>query len=252
MSPPSKLFDFDKLTSSNYASWAGNMKAAFRASHSWKLVSGVEKRPRDIPGRAAVAADAATGAPAIPAVSPITADPAKVEAWDDKELRDAKYTLETLDDELGSVALIRALRRDEFSNLRSALVLTTELTMEDMKEVLIAEEAQSKQSESSLAMVAATKPAQPVKCAFCDKDNHSTDTCYAMQRAKEERKEEKKEKKKGRRGKGSANTADAKETTSTNTQPAQAQSAQNASTTPDFTDPTSISNISENNAQSWD
>ncbi|PAV20599.1 hypothetical protein PNOK_0322600 [Pyrrhoderma noxium] len=92
--------------------------------------------------------------------------------------RQKKFTLESLDDELASMALLKGLPTEKYSNLRTSLLMTTKLSMSNLVQALTLEEANINQSASDLAQRAFTKPinvkASKVskQCTFCGRNGH--------------------------------------------------------------------------------
>ena len=179
--------NFEKLNSSNYPTWSGEMEAWFRASGLWKVVSGSAKcpslssPPKESEQQAYDAweakADKAAGWLFLMVESDqrihfngIQDDPVKMwdalqsvhlqkrpgtrfNAYDDlfsirkqedeflqsllnrvdecmkkiKNLRPSPFSLTQLDEELASMALIRALPAEEFSSFTSSLLLMDKL-----------------------------------------------------------------------------------------------------------------------------
>ena len=60
---PKSVHSVTKLTSTNYATWKGEMKAYLRVKGLWLLVNGTETRPTDVEGAAKwdIKADKAAG-----------------------------------------------------------------------------------------------------------------------------------------------------------------------------------------------
>ena len=75
----------------------------------------------------------------------------KASLIDIQALRDSGFTLESLDDELASMALLKGLPTEKYSNLRTSLLMTTKLSISDLVQALALEEANTNQSASDLA-----------------------------------------------------------------------------------------------------
>lgn len=119
-------------------------------------------------------------------------------------LRPDKFTLSDLDDELQSMAMIRALT-PEFSSFRSSLMMQSTITRESLatafrveetnrsRDAAIAASAAPAGSPSALAVTPQSKSSttssskspnqskktKPAKhCSYCDKSNHDIDHCF--------------------------------------------------------------------------
>ena len=155
----------------------------------------------------------------------------KASLIDIQALRDSGFTLESLDDELASMALLKGLPTEKYSNLRTSLLMTTKLSMSDLVQALALEEANTNQSASDLAQRAFVKPINTKaskaskQCTFCGRNGHELSQCFDMKNASKKRKDELKNNK----GKGKQEEAKAVED-------ATAEFAGNASTS-DFTNP---------------
>ncbi|PAV16585.1 retrotransposon unclassified [Pyrrhoderma noxium] len=155
----------------------------------------------------------------------------KASLIDIQALRDSRFTLESLDDELASMALLKGLPTEKYSNLRTSLFMTTKLLMSDLVQALALEEANTNQSTSDLAQRAFVKPSSTKaskaskQCTFCGRNSHKLSQCFDMKNTSKKRKEElKNNKKKGKQEEAKA------------VEDATAEFAGNTSTS-DFTNP---------------
>ncbi|PAV24103.1 hypothetical protein PNOK_0117100 [Pyrrhoderma noxium] len=155
----------------------------------------------------------------------------KASLIDIQALRDSGFTLESLDDELASMALLKGLSTEKYSNLRTSLLITTKLSMSDLVQALALEQANTNQSASDLAQRAFVKPISAKaskaskQCTFYGRNGHELSRCFDMKNASKKRKDELKNNK----GKGKQEEAKAVED-------ATVEFAGNASTS-DFTNP---------------
>nr|GAT43152.1 predicted protein [Mycena chlorophos] len=116
-----------------------------------------------------------------------------------QDLRPSAHTLQDLDDELASIAMIRALP-EEYKSFRSSLFLLPQLDKATVTEAFVLEEADrkaqaKKEQELALAMkaavdaqaaAAAAATGQPSQewCDWCEKGGHTTSACRSLARAK--------------------------------------------------------------------
>ena len=113
------------------------------------------------------------------------------------------YTLANLDDELSSMALIRALPFEAYGNFRSSLLLMADVSYRTVKSAFL-QEARNRQpraSELSMALQAAASfsssnalASNSKHCTFCGMSGHQADSCFKMRDASRQAKEEVKEK----------------------------------------------------------
>ena len=123
-----------------------------------------------------------------------------------KDLRPATFDLATLDDELASMALIRALP-DEFSTFALSLLLQDKLEKTTIHQAFVTEESQRRHRASEApnvasALAATSQPSpssSPIKCAFCGINNHQQDSCTRFLRAQKEAQENVRSNRKGRK-----------------------------------------------------
>ncbi|PAV17669.1 hypothetical protein PNOK_0615500 [Pyrrhoderma noxium] len=137
----------------------------------------------------------------------------KASLIDIQALRDSGFTLKSLDNELASMALLKSLPTEKYSNLRTSLLITTKLSMANLVQALALEEANTNQSASDLAQRAFAKPIN----------------AKASKRLNSNASKKRKEELKNNKGKGKQEEAKAVEDTT-------AEFAGNASTS-DFTNP---------------
>ncbi|EKM73242.1 hypothetical protein AGABI1DRAFT_135259, partial [Agaricus bisporus var. burnettii JB137-S8] len=106
-----------------------------------------------------------------------------------KELRPSSFTLEQLDDELASMALIRALP-DEFSGFTSSLLLMDKLDKTTVHQAFVTEDLQRRKraqdaSGTSQALTARSGSQFATKtCDFCGREGHKFAECKTFERAK--------------------------------------------------------------------
>ena len=136
-----------------------------------------------------------------------------------KELRDAEFTLDKMDNELVCMTLLRALP-DEYSSFASSLQMLDKLEKAKIQEAFVAEELLRNRSNNNRdapsgalsASALATSTPTTITCKFCSLPGHSQSTCHryrtakvtAAQDAKDRAQERRKNRTRG--GKGSANT----------------------------------------------
>ena len=78
----------------------------------------------------------------------------KASLIDIQALRDSGFTLKSLDDELASMALLKGLPTEKYSNLRTSLLMTTKLSMSDLDKLLHLK----KQTQTSLLLILHREP----------------------------------------------------------------------------------------------
>jgi hypothetical protein len=105
------------------------------------------------------------------------------------DLRSSDFDIKKLDEELTSMALIRALS-DEYSGFVSSLLLLDKLDRATIHSAFVTEETQRRRRASDMpSVVTAMVASQPkgtlatVICEFCAKPRHTMQKCYAFQRA---------------------------------------------------------------------
>ncbi|KAF7760482.1 hypothetical protein Agabi119p4_11158 [Agaricus bisporus var. burnettii] len=222
---------FTKLNEENYSTWSGEMEAWLRASGLWRLVSGRQKAPSTSSPVTQAEADAldAFGArldkaagwlylmveqeqrihfqgiqdspvkmwEALEAEESLQSLINRVESSKQKikELRPSSFTLEQLDDELASMALIRALP-DEFSGFTSSLLLMDKLDKTTVHQAFVTEDLQRRKraqdaSGSSQALAARSGSQFATKtCDFCGREGHKFAECKTFERAKSQAQED--------------------------------------------------------------
>jgi len=100
-----------------------------------------------------------------------------------KNLRPVTFTLDHLDDELCSMAMIRALP-EEYSSFTSSLMLLDKLDKATLQQAFHTEETQRRRrAEIEGASIALAKSHHSLHCTFCKKDGHVMKRCYAFIRA---------------------------------------------------------------------
>src|SRR5215469_12690134 len=142
-----------------------------------------------------------------------------------KSLRPADYSLSKLDDELASLALIRALPQSE-SLWTSSLLMSGDITYDKVKTHFATQDTLQKSRGSESAAKALT----PLTCTFCGATSHNEETCYAKQNASRTAKEQVKQrleehaskpKKKGKKKNTAAKTEADEDNTNNNQEQAE-------------------------------
>jgi wobble nucleotide-excising tRNase len=106
-----------------------------------------------------------------------------------KELRPSTLTLDMLDDELASMALIRLLP-EEYSSFTSSLLLMDKLDKTTVHQAFVTEDLQRRKrvqdaSGGSQALAACFGFKNKSKtCDFCGRENHTVDTCKTFESAR--------------------------------------------------------------------
>lgn len=170
-----KLPDIQKPGNSNYPQWAGEVQTWLRAHQLWQLVSG--QTPKPFVNAQLFQALLDKGEALEEAVQAI------------KNLRPASFTLDTLDDELLSMAIIRALP-EEYSHFVTSLMLSDKLEKATILQAFhIAEIQRTKSAAPQVAELAnkatsssfgyrKAKPANNLPCDFCRRTNHVMENCH--------------------------------------------------------------------------
>lgn len=94
-----------------------------------------------------------------------------------QDLRPNDFDLAKLDEELASMAMIRALP-DEFSNFASSLLLMDKLDKATIQQAFVTEESQRRHRASEAPAVASALAASVLKCLFCLMTGHTMDKCH--------------------------------------------------------------------------
>jgi hypothetical protein len=106
-----------------------------------------------------------------------------------KELRPSTFTLDMLDNELASMALIRSLP-EEYSSFTSSLLLMDKLDKTTVHQAFVTEDLQCRKrvqdaSGGSQALAARFGFKNKSKtCDFCGRENHTVDTCKTFESAR--------------------------------------------------------------------
>lgn len=106
-----------------------------------------------------------------------------------RDLRPKDFTLDKLDEELASMALIRALPSEEFSSFTSSLLLMDKLDKTAVHQAFVTEDIQRRRrvqdaGTTSTAFSARSQPPPSSrKCDFCLKTGHTQDKCWAFEAA---------------------------------------------------------------------
>jgi hypothetical protein len=127
-------------------------------------------------------------------------------AQDIKALRPSNFTLNDLDHELLSMALICALPT-EYNSFASSLLLLDSLNIDKLKAAFVNEESQrnARQSDSALAFQSSSVS---TTCHFCGIPGHSEQTCFKKKAASEKAKHDRGKRQSGK-GKKSQNAKEA-------------------------------------------
>ncbi|KZT19255.1 hypothetical protein NEOLEDRAFT_1235017, partial [Neolentinus lepideus HHB14362 ss-1] len=134
---------------------------------------------------------------------------------DIRALRPRDFTIESLDNDLASMALIRALP-SEYNNFVSSLLLLDSLDLSKLQSAFQNEESQrfarGVDSSPSLAMAAGTPStsSQGVRCTFCDWEGHTEANCKFKENAVKTQKAKTADRRQERRG-GKKKAQNAKE-----------------------------------------
>ena len=105
-----------------------------------------------------------------------------------RDLRTTAFTLDKLDDELGAMALIRALPED-YNSFVSSLLLKDDLDKAAVQIAFVREDNQRRrrQEESpAIGTALAASSSSSTICAFCGSSGHSQDVCRQYARAKDQ------------------------------------------------------------------
>jgi len=109
-----------------------------------------------------------------------------------KDLRPDSFSITQLDDELASMAMIRALP-EEFSGFSSSLLLKDNLDKATVQQAFVTEETQRRRCANDTPTVGtafkAVSSDTVVKCDFCGMHRHTIDKCYAYIAAQKSAKE---------------------------------------------------------------
>jgi len=118
-----------------------------------------------------------------------------------QNLRPKGFSLDELDEELASMAMIRSLP-DDYSSFVSSLLLMDKLKKDIIHQAFHTEETQRRrraETEDSTSTALNISNSSSGNCGFCDKPGHTMDKCYKYQRAqKDARKPRSKNKDKAR------------------------------------------------------
>jgi hypothetical protein len=197
----SKSNSVTKLTSSNYPTWKGEMKAYLRVKGLWLLVNGSETRPtsdNDLQAKWDVKADKAAGELYLACfveqrmhIDAVQDDPVKIwttlasihlqqrpgahfNAWDEFSIR--KQPDESL---------------SKYSHFASSLMLLKSLDKSELQAAFLAEESQRRRrpegpgGDAALFTASTTCHCCPgVTCYFCEQPGHCTHKCQAFKQAK--------------------------------------------------------------------
>ena len=103
-----------------------------------------------------------------------------------QDLRPTAFTLNDLDDELHSMALIRSLP-DEYKSLAQSLMLLDDLNKNTIREAFLAEETNSRRraeqsiaGTSDLALVSFNNSKNDQECDFCGFKGHTSADCRKL------------------------------------------------------------------------
>jgi len=109
-----------------------------------------------------------------------------------RELLPSDFTLEKLDEELASMACIRALPQD-YGSFISSLLLKDTLDKAAVYQAFVTEEIQCCRHAADSAQMAMATSAflQKAECEFCGKPGHAMSKCYAPQNAQKDAKAKK-------------------------------------------------------------
>ena len=106
------------------------------------------------------------------------------------DLRPASFTIDQLDSELASMALIRALP-EEYSHFTSSLLLLDKLDKATIQQAFVTEDTQRRRraADASASTMAMTASLAKAICDFCGKPGHDMAKCFAFQKAQKNAKE---------------------------------------------------------------
>ncbi|KAF7360920.1 Integrase catalytic domain-containing protein [Mycena sanguinolenta] len=213
MSEPLHKLTFPRLTEKNYITWVGDECAELQRLGVWHIVKGTIVAPPSTEtkelqkwlidsGKAAGSIYASLDASQKVHVKTMEENP--VAMWQVLERvhrQKPRARPSSLDGELASVAMIRALP-EEFQSFRSSLFLLSQLDKATVTEAFILEEADrttqaAKNQEATLALKAAQEaatatagaaapPAAKEHCDWCVKDGHAMKDCRTMARVRAE------------------------------------------------------------------
>ena len=120
-----------------------------------------------------------------------------------KNLRPDTFKLDTLDSELASMAMIRALPED-YAPFVSSLLMKDTLTTDVVEQAFITEDIQRQRRADSTSVIQANvtiTPAPTISCTFCGLSGHLQPQCFKFQRAQKQVKEEMAQKRSKKRSK---------------------------------------------------
>ncbi|KNZ72084.1 hypothetical protein J132_04365 [Termitomyces sp. J132] len=126
-----------------------------------------------------------------------------------QDLHPKDFDIAKLDNELASMALIRALP-DDFSAFVSTLLLKDDLDKAKIHQAFVTEETQPRRcsDESAAAIIAMSTALAKVTCDFCTLQGHTQANCYKYKAAQQQAKQQTKfRNKRGRKGQEQANAA---------------------------------------------
>ena len=166
-----------------------------------------------------------------------------------QDLRPTGFDLKQLDDELASMAMIRALP-EEYSAFTSSLLLLDKLDKATIHQAFVGEEIQRRRRASDLATAlsasSSSAASSATKCEFCGMKNHTMEKCYKFINAQKLAKDNSKK----RRGGNESKANKVQETSSENTQSKDnvVEFAENASALSSTYDPSNPSNPLQSDA----
>jgi len=226
--------NFEKLNSTNYATWSGEMQAWLQASGLWRLVNGTQKKPSSSspPTESDKAAgwlylmvepeqrihfnnreDPVNMWESLRSIHLQKRPGTRFNAYDDlfnirkvedeslqslinrvedrmkkiKDLRPDNFDLQSLDEELASMTLIRALPAEEYSSFTSSLLLKDKLDKAAIHQAFVTEDIHRRRRavdmpSTSSAFFTSKTPKSQVTCTWCNKSGHEEAQCNRKDR----------------------------------------------------------------------
>ncbi|KZT18535.1 hypothetical protein NEOLEDRAFT_1192342, partial [Neolentinus lepideus HHB14362 ss-1] len=199
---------FPALGERNYGSWADDMEAYLKTLDLWDATDDptAAPLPEDATNLTVEERKALLGLRKLEGES-LASLMARVDKamQDIRALRPKNFTIDSLDNDLASMALIHALPA-EYNNFVSSLLLLDSLDLSKLQSAFQNEESQrfarGVDASPSLAMAAGTTStsSQGVRCTFCDWEGHTEANCKFKENAVKTQKAKTADRRQERRG----------------------------------------------------
>ena len=122
-----------------------------------------------------------------------------------QDLRPKDFDIKQLDNELASMALIRALP-EEYSAFVSTLLLKDDLDKAKIHQAFVTEDIQHRhRADHSAAAIAMSAALAKITCDFCGWQGHSQSNCRRYKAAQQQAKQPKSSNRRGKKGQEQAN-----------------------------------------------